>query len=404
MPTSVATFPGQHGKARASTRTGDPDTPDGISVGKPGFPSGRRPTRVAGLPRSLTAACDAMKQCSTMAAIFLLKKISFATISLQFAGKARHNCSDGLRHTVGLQGKLTHDVRREFRDCDEIRPHDGGGRCGHDDGRRGRQGAEQRLYLHRNQRPGRFSDSGHGNQRCRTDCVGMDSNGSFLYTNGTYTTLTDPLAAKNATYASGVNNIGQIVGQYYDAGWASHGFTDTNGTFKTIAAPGATLTVANGINNAGQIVGYYIDSLSAYHGFLDTDGTYTDITDPSGSQGNLRGGHQRRRGNRRILHRQPQYLPRLPRHRWHPDDPQRASLWHQQRVANRWTGQQRRLPGHPERDLHRWRAAARNRRHPARRNGSPRMAGAAPCPEAKSIAGLDLKQAGRRRSNHLPDR
>jgi probable HAF family extracellular repeat protein len=52
-----------------------------------------------------------------------------------------------------------------------------------------------------------------------------DANGShgFLYSNGTYTTLDDPLAA-NGTQAFGINDSGQIVGYYSDASFTEHGF------------------------------------------------------------------------------------------------------------------------------------------------------------------------------------
>ena len=42
----------------------------------------------------------------------------------------------------------------------------------------------------------------------------------FLFSGGTYTTLDDPLGT-NGTIATGINNTGQIVGTYQDAGGAS---------------------------------------------------------------------------------------------------------------------------------------------------------------------------------------
>jgi uncharacterized membrane protein len=80
-----------------------------------------------------------------------------------------------------------------------------------------------------------------------------------------YTTLVDPLAPYS-TYATGINDAGQIVG-YTDA----HGFLDSGGTYTTLDDPSAAIvgTFATGINASGQIVGYYDDSSDVYHSFLD---------------------------------------------------------------------------------------------------------------------------------------
>jgi probable HAF family extracellular repeat protein len=75
----------------------------------------------------------------------------------------------------------------------------------------------------------------------------------FLYDAGVYTVLDDPLAT-NFTEATGINEQGQIVGEYYD-GTHYHGFLYSGGVYSTIDAPGATSTFAYGINERGQIVG-----------------------------------------------------------------------------------------------------------------------------------------------------
>ena len=59
-----------------------------------------------------------------------------------------------------------------------------------------------------------------------------------------------------ATAAHGINDRGQIVGEYVTiTGGPNHGFVLDHGTFTTIDAPGSTLTRASGINNRGEIVG-----------------------------------------------------------------------------------------------------------------------------------------------------
>jgi len=59
--------------------------------------------------------------------------------------------------------------------------------------------------------------------------------GTFSMSNGTFTTLNDPLAG-NSTVASGINDAGQIVGQYQDA-TGNHGFLYSNGAYTTLNDP-----------------------------------------------------------------------------------------------------------------------------------------------------------------------
>ena len=67
-----------------------------------------------------------------------------------------------------------------------------------------------------------------------------------------FTTIDDPLALEK-TQASGINNAGQIVGDYADTS-GTHGFLRSGGTFITLDDPLAQeKTQASGINSAGQI-------------------------------------------------------------------------------------------------------------------------------------------------------
>jgi len=126
-----------------------------------------------------------------------------------------------------------------------------------------------------------------------TDTNGL--NQGFAYLNGTYTTISDPNATVS-TYVTGVNDSGQIVGYYtYDvttptATGASEtqveqGFVYSNGTFTTISDPneGTYGTWVTGINDAGQILGYYANSSGLFYGFVDSNGTFTSIADPNES-------------------------------------------------------------------------------------------------------------------------
>jgi uncharacterized membrane protein len=97
--------------------------------------------------------------------------------------------------------------------------------------------------------------------------VGTYSNASdtygFLYSNGVYTTINDPLSTISDTSAISINNLGQIVGSYSAPsinGAVPNGFLYSNGGYTTIDDPlGTSGTVATGINDLGQIVGYYFD-------------------------------------------------------------------------------------------------------------------------------------------------
>jgi len=81
----------------------------------------------------------------------------------------------------------------------------------------------------------------------------------FIYSNASYTTLNVPGAI--STRLLGINDVGQIVGDYNDGsgGTASnHAFLYSGGTFTIISNPLAPNdTFAFGINNSGQIVGQY---------------------------------------------------------------------------------------------------------------------------------------------------
>jgi probable HAF family extracellular repeat protein len=66
--------------------------------------------------------------------------------------------------------------------------------------------------------------------------------------------------ASTFTQALGVNNHGQVVGQYMDSGGLTHGFlyTVSSGQYINLDDPnGVGTTIANGINDNGIVVGFY---------------------------------------------------------------------------------------------------------------------------------------------------
>jgi uncharacterized membrane protein len=103
----------------------------------------------------------------------------------------------------------------------------------------------------------------------------------FLLSHGHYTALDDPLAVPNSlgggrilTHITGINDYGQIVGYYSDNQNTDHvsSFIYSDGKYITVNDPlGDSLvgTVAQGINNKGQIVGYFGNGTFQQGGFTE---------------------------------------------------------------------------------------------------------------------------------------
>jgi hypothetical protein len=83
---------------------------------------------------------------------------------------------------------------------------------------------------------------------------------------GVLTIIDVPGAGKGidqGTYTAGVSSGGQISGSYADSSSREHGFwLGTSGTIVTFDAPNSDCTFATGINDSGQVAGYY-----CYNGF-----------------------------------------------------------------------------------------------------------------------------------------
>jgi probable HAF family extracellular repeat protein len=111
----------------------------------------------------------------------------------------------------------------------------------------------------------------------------------FLYEKGVVSTLDVPGATRlgrELTEATGINDRGQIVGDYRDSQGDFHGFLYERGTFTTVDVPFPHIdTGPTGINNRGQIVGFYDDG-TRRRGFLK-DGTVFTPLDVPGALGTL---------------------------------------------------------------------------------------------------------------------
>jgi probable HAF family extracellular repeat protein len=80
--------------------------------------------------------------------------------------------------------------------------------------------------------------------------------------------------------ADAINDKGQIAGTFFEQGYVNRGFVkDSNGDVTVIDFPGAKWTndrIAD-INNNGQLVGNYLTSNGQSHGFLFSDGVFKNI-------------------------------------------------------------------------------------------------------------------------------
>jgi hypothetical protein len=94
------------------------------------------------------------------------------------------------------------------------------------------------------------------------------------------------IAGAKATAVSKINDLGQIVGRYYESTPFSppdgrpRGFLLDHGRLTRIDVPGAVYTQAVGINNRRHVVGEYLDSAGNFHGFLWKRGRFTPIDFP----------------------------------------------------------------------------------------------------------------------------
>lgn len=84
----------------------------------------------------------------------------------------------------------------------------------------------------------------------------------FLWQNGVFTLYDPPDGGFGS--ALGINNAGQVVGTYYDHSDILHGFIWQNGVYSDLEVPGALHTYPVGINDLGQVVGHYLDGTDSY--------------------------------------------------------------------------------------------------------------------------------------------
>lgn len=105
------------------------------------------------------------------------------------------------------------------------------------------------------------------------DADGIDSYG-FLYRNGTFKPVVFP-GAEKSTLVADINDHGFAVGSF----WLGYykGFAYKDGQFVWFTVPDAMQTYVAGINNSGQIVGEYVLYDYSEHGFVSSPITDADF-------------------------------------------------------------------------------------------------------------------------------
>ena len=104
---------------------------------------------------------------------------------------------------------------------------------------------------------------------------------AFKYSRGTFEAL--DRAGVLGTYESAanqINNRGEITGWYSTAPGTRHGYVLRDGVVNTIDYPGATYTQVNGVSDTGIVFGHFKDASQVIHGFVLQDGVFTQLDFP----------------------------------------------------------------------------------------------------------------------------
>jgi probable HAF family extracellular repeat protein len=100
---------------------------------------------------------------------------------------------------------------------------------------------------------------------------------AFLWDNGVMTNLGALPSTGDYSYASGINNAGQVVG--FSSAATGGGFIWQNGVMTNLGSlsGGGYSSSAFDINNAGQVVGYSYTASGTARAFLWQNGVMTDL-------------------------------------------------------------------------------------------------------------------------------
>jgi uncharacterized membrane protein len=112
--------------------------------------------------------------------------------------------------------------------------------------------------------------------------VGRDGAAGFVMRNGVITRyVATPVVGRDSLFSQlyGVNNAGDMVGEYFAVGVPATGFMDRHGVLTIISFPDASAvrTIPHDINNQGHIAGFFQNNLSKTIGFLQRGGRFDKI-------------------------------------------------------------------------------------------------------------------------------
>ncbi|MGH8319550.1 MAG: PEP-CTERM sorting domain-containing protein [Steroidobacteraceae bacterium] len=123
-----------------------------------------------------------------------------------------------------------------------------------------------------------------------TDVAGMTGQQAFTYNGSSFTDINALLPANLNSQATGVNTASSVVGFYqYDKAGDFAAFVDQGGLPTSFQFPGSTSTQALGINDLGDIVGDYLASDGVMFGFEDIGGVFDTINPPGATSATANG-------------------------------------------------------------------------------------------------------------------
>jgi probable HAF family extracellular repeat protein len=112
---------------------------------------------------------------------------------------------------------------------------------------------------------------------------GNATNHAFLWDDGTVTDLGD--LGGEVSYAYGINDVGQVVGDSYIPGYLWRAFIWQGGVMTDLGALGSGESHATAINNSGWVVGRSTTFVGSgtEHAFIYKDGTMSDLGNLGGN-------------------------------------------------------------------------------------------------------------------------
>lgn len=109
-----------------------------------------------------------------------------------------------------------------------------------------------------------------------------DTAGAFIYSNGNMQALGTLGGLVSKAY--GINDSGQVVGVSATSDNSTHAFLYSNGSMQDLGTLGGTYSEATAINNSGQVVGNSATSDNSTHAFLYSNGNMQDLGTLGGSE------------------------------------------------------------------------------------------------------------------------